>query len=279
MNSFIAVLDKPTGVTSRFIVDKVAQQLNTKKVGHTGTLDPLASGVLILCINRATKLVDFLTALDKTYQVMMQLGVSTDTQDITGKVLEEKNVNIDEDTIKKVIMSFQKKYIQKIPLYSAVKVNGKKCYEYARHNEPVELPSKEITIYDISNININHNLISFTCRVSKGTYIRSLIHDIAQELGTIATMTELKRTHQGKFKLENASTLDNLKLIDVETLFLDYPIVEVCDIKLITNGNKIIIDSPSQYIRIYHQNKCIAIYQKINNQEYKPLVNDKEYNV
>lgn len=277
MNGHIIIIDKPTGVTSRFVVDKVGKLLGTKKVGHTGTLDPLATGVLILCVNRATKLVDYLTALDKTYQVEMQLGISTDTLDITGQVLQEATVNVDENTIKNAIMSFQKTYVQQVPLYSAVKVNGKKCYEYARNNEPVVLPEKEVTVYNISNIVINQNLVSFTCSVSKGTYIRSLINDIATELNTIATMTNLRRTKQGNFDIKEACTIDDLKLIEVENLFLNYPVFEYDNLDLIKNGNKINIDLETDYVRIYHQGTCIAIYQKINEREYKPLVFGQEF--
>lgn len=272
MNGHIIIIDKPTGVTSRFVVDKVSKQLGTKKVGHTGTLDPLATGVLILCVNRATKLVDFLTALNKTYQVEMKLGIATDTLDITGQVLKEEVVSIDENVIKETIMSFQKTYIQQVPLYSAVKVNGRKCYEYARNNEPVILPKKEVTIHSISDIKINKDIVSFTCSVSKGTYIRSLINDIATELNTVATMTNLRRTKQGNFDIKDACTIEDLKLIDIETLFKDYPVVEFDNINLINNGNKIMINEDADYVRIYHNNNCIAIYQRIKEQEYKPLV-------
>ena len=228
--SGVLVINKPKGMTSFDVVKKVSKTLGVKKVGHTGTLDPLAEGVLIVCVGEATKIVELITAYDKEYIAGVKLGIETDTYDIEGEVLQTKEVpkNLE---IEKVLKSFQKTYLQEVPIYSAVKVNGKKLYEYARNQEEVELPKKEVTIKEIELLEEKEDTFTFRSKVTKGCYIRSLIHDIGADLGTCATMTSLIRTKQGNTRLEEAYTLEdvecgNYKMYSIEEV-LDFPKVEV----------------------------------------------------
>lgn len=276
----ILVVNKPKDYTSRDIVNIVGKKFNTKKVGHTGTLDPLATGVLVLCIGNHLKIAELLTSTTKEYIAKIILGIETDTLDITGKILkEEYNNNYSVKTIKEVLTTFKGKIEQQVPAYSAIKVNGKKLYEYARNNIPVELPTKTVEIHnieliDIPNIVENHLEFTIKCTVSKGTYIRSLVRDIGKKLNTVATMKELTRTKQGNFSLDNAYTLEdidnnNYKLFNMKDI-LDIPTITV-DNELglkIKNGsilprffdeNKILIlDSNNNPISIYE------IYSKDN---------------
>ena len=215
MHGYI-LINKEKDMTSRDVVNIASKVFKTKKVGHTGTLDPLATGVLVICVGQATKLVEVVTSNSKEYIATICLGLDTDTLDITGKVLNEENCTLSKDDIVKVLNSFKKTYNQEVPAYSAVKVKGKKCYEYARAGIEVELPKKEVTIYNIDLIDEptykdNKTYFKIKTNVSKGTYIRSLIRDIALELNTVGTMVDLVRTKQGKFLLENCDTLEDLK--------------------------------------------------------------------
>ena len=230
----ILLINKPINITSRDVVNIAVKKLGTKKIGHTGTLDPLATGVMVLCIGKATKLVDLLTSEKKEYIAEVTFGIKTDTLDITGNVLKKENTLISKYDISKVLNSFQGKYSQEVPIYSAVKVNGKKLYEYARNNETVKLPSREVQIYNIEFLDYNNSgnylKIKFKCLVSKGTYIRSLIKDICDKLGVIGTMSKLTRTKQGNFNLEDC--------IDVDDIALD----RIINIKKILNIPKIYVD-------------------------------------
>ena len=186
----VFLVDKEAGVTSRDVVNEIIKKTETNKVGHTGTLDPLATGVLAVCVGRATKLVDYLTNADKTYIAEITLGIETDTLDLEGSVLKEEIPMITDENIFQAVMSMKGKYEQEVPIYSAIKVNGKKLYEYAREGIAVELPKREVEIYDISVVSPvvrenNKIVFSVECSVSKGTYIRSLVRDIAYKLNTI----------------------------------------------------------------------------------------------
>ncbi|MEG2322689.1 MAG: tRNA pseudouridine(55) synthase TruB, partial [Bacilli bacterium] len=199
--SGLLVINKPKDFTSRDVVNKVSKILQTKKVGHTGTLDPIATGVLVLTINAATKLTEIITSENKEYIASVILGVKTDTLDITGQILEKRNIIIKEQDIIDVLNSFKGSYEQTVPLYSAIRINGQKLYEYARNKEEVILPKRLVNIYDIKLLEITKNGFKFKCCVSKGTYIRSLINDIASKLNTIGVMSDLIRTKQGIFEL------------------------------------------------------------------------------
>lgn len=206
----ILVINKPKAITSFDVVHQVSNLFGIKKVGHTGTLDPLAEGVLVVCIGEATKVVELLTANDKEYIAGVKLGIKTDTYDIEGEVIEKKEVP-ENLPVEEVVSSFQKTYMQEVPIYSAVKVNGKKLYEYARKKETVELPKKEVTIKKIELLEKKKDTFTFKANVTKGCYIRSLINDIGNQLNTYATMKSLIRTKQGKFTLEEAISLEDLE--------------------------------------------------------------------
>ncbi len=276
MNGLI-IINKEKNFTSRDVVNIISKKLNIKKVGHTGTLDPIATGVLVICIGKYTKLVNLLTADDKEYIAAMRLGIETDTLDITGNVIKKKDFKIDEEKIKKVLNSFLGKSLQEVPIYSAVKVNGKKLYEYARNNEKVNLPTREITIKNIELLNIENNDITFKVLVSKGTYIRSLIRDIALRLNTVGTMVDLQRTKQGNFSLENAITIEEFKmgnynLLNIENLFPDIEIIKYDNIKIskIKNGILIKKEFKQQFCLIKNiENKIIALYQEYDQDKTK----------
>ncbi len=249
MNGVIAI-NKEKGYTSRDIVNIVGKVYHTKKVGHTGTLDPMATGVLIVCVGKATKLVSLLTATEKEYVADVLLGVETDSLDTDGNVLREENVDGDQTRIDQVLKSMKKTYLQEVPKYSAVKVKGKKLYEYARSNQEVKLPKKEVTIYDlerISDVFYENGKIRFQirCKVSKGTYIRSLIRDIAHELGTIGVMSGLCRTKQGEFELKDCVSLEQLKeqpsIQSIAHVLSIYPqkVVDGKEEEMILNGRKL----------------------------------------
>ena len=274
----LLVVNKEKNLTSRDIVNNLTKIFNTKKIGHTGTLDPIATGVLVCLFGKYTKLVDLLTSLDKEYIAEIKLGIKTDTGDITGSIIENKKYNITKEEIIKVFKEFPSKYEQTVPKYSAVKINGKKLYEYARNNIEIELPKREVSIFSLELIDYEKDIIKFKTHVSKGTYIRSLIEDICEKLGTIGTMNNLIRTKQGGFDIEDSFILDdikngNFKFQNIHE-FLKYPSLEINDelIKIIKNGGKIknIYNIQDKVIFTY-QGEDIAIYEN-NNETLKPYI-------
>ena len=277
MNNGLLVVNKPKGMTSRDVVNKVCRKFNTKSVGHIGTLDPLAEGVLVCLIGKYTKLANILTNHDKEYIASFKLGILTDTLDITGNFLKEGKKDFSKDEIINALNHFKGTYNQEVPIYSAVKVNGKKLYEYARNNIDVKLPSKMVNIYDIELIDINDDIITIKCKVSKGTYIRSLIRDIGAFLDTYATMTSLVRTTLGNFNIDDAYTLEdiennNYKLLKL-TDFLDVVTKKIDneeDYRHIKNGNVMNIKS-NKYILFTYEDENIALYEPFDN-KIKPLI-------
>lgn len=210
----IFILNKPIGFTSQDAVSKLKKILNEKKAGHTGTLDPMATGVLPILVGDTTKLSQYLVEHKKTYIATIELGQATDTGDSEGKIIQEKEIlkeNLEEKNIKEVLKSFLGIQKQTPPIYSAIKIKGKKLYEYARAGEKVEIPEREIEIYNINFIEKKLNNISFEVECSKGTYIRTLCEDIAKKLGTIGYMKSLKRTKVDKFEIEKAITFEKLE--------------------------------------------------------------------
>ena len=211
----ILIIDKESGMTSRDVVNMVGKNYKTKKIGHTGTLDPLATGVLVVCVNRATKIAELLTSLDKEYVAEFILGRLTDTLDIEGNLLKSEETDFTKDEVLHACKKLIGNYIQTVPIYSAVKVNGKKLYEYARENIDVELPKHNVTISSIELLDINRidnqTVIKIKTKVSKGTYIRSLGNDIANILGTNAIMSSLRRIKQGEFDIKDAIKLSDIK--------------------------------------------------------------------
>ena len=267
----ILLLDKEQNKTSRDMVNELNHIFDMKKIGHTGTLDPLATGVLVMCIGKYTKLVDMLSSLKKEYVAQIKLGIMTDTLDITGNILKEESfIPPTDDEIKKVLNSLKGKIIQTIPKYSAKKINGKKLYEYARNGEDIVLPQNEIEVYNISLLDNSNGIITFKAEVSKGTYIRSLIEMICERLGIIGTMSSLVRTKQGKFTIEDAYSIDEVKKGLYKILkakdVLEYPVYDLSDIEYnkVKNGNKISIKIESNYVILLYNNEEVAIYEKDN---------------
>ena len=278
MNKII-VINKSVGMTSHDVVNQIRKIFKTKKVGHNGTLDPDASGVLVVCINEATKLVQFLESDSKEYVAELLIGKSTDTYDKTGNVLEEVFVeNLTNEQVDNCLKYFIGKIRQVPPIYSAIKKDGKKLYEYARNNEHVEIEPREVEIFElerITDVERFDDFYKFTIKthVSKGTYIRSLCVDIAEKLGFPGLMNNLVRTKSGVWTLDHSYTLQQIKNGDFTCYeMLDavkqYPIVddEEC-IRKALNGMKIspskineLLGSKPSRIVIKNENKLIAIY-------------------
>ena len=270
MNGLL-VVNKSKDMTSRDVVNIISRKFNTKKVGHTGTLDPIASGVLVVAIGKYTKLVDIITSEKKEYIATMKLGVLTDTLDTTGIVLDKKDYNFSKDELLKVLESFKTTYLQEVPKYSAVKINGKKLYEYARNNIDIELPKREVTIYDIELLEYNNDTIKFRCEVSKGTYIRSLIRDIASKLNTYASMSDLIRTKQGIFSINDSYSLDDINndkysLLTYKDIFMEYKHIELNDEEYfkVSNGQKMKFNCNDKILILTYKNEYIAMYEKDN---------------
>lgn len=279
----ILIVNKPKDYTSRDIVNIVSKKLGTKKVGHTGTLDPLATGVLVLPIGKSLKIAELLTSEKKEYIADVILGYETDTLDVTGVETKRNIPSCNNEEIMSVIKSFLGKSNQEVPMYSAVKVKGKKLYEYAREGIKVIPPTKEIEIYNIEIIGMpiyNDNNIEFKikCEVSKGTYIRSLIRDIGYKLGTYGTMKELVRTKQGNFSIEESYTLEDIqndkyKLLTIKDALPNIKITKVDDniLTKIKNGQVLekFFEEEISLITDQHGNE-IAIYKQIEDNKVKP---------
>ena len=286
---------KEKGFTSFDVVAKLRGILKMKKIGHTGTLDPDAEGVLPVCIGKATRVCDLLTDKDKVYEAVMLLGKETDTQDMTGTILKESEVNLSIEEVKQCIESFVGEYAQIPPMYSALKINGKKLYELAREGNTVERKPRPIRIHSINLIEYRQMEGLFTMDVtcSKGTYIRTLCHDIGEKLGCFGAMESLQRTRVGVFTLENALTLEQIEvlmkqneleqqILSVDALFPEYPAFQIRDefAAKLSNGNPLLEfflqDYPErvnttgirdltegQEFLVYDENGCFkAVYQK-----------------
>lgn len=272
---------KEKDFTSHDVVAKLRGIVKQKKIGHTGTLDPDATGVLPVCLGNATKLCDMLTDKSKEYVTTMRLGFCTDTQDISGEVLKKQEVNVTKEDVTEAVMSFVGKYDQIPPMYSALKVNGKKLYELAREGIEIERKARSIEIFAIEIMDINLPDITMKVHCSKGTYIRTLCHDIGLKLGCFATMVSLKRTKVANFLLENAYTLSQIeacvkdeRLQDILTKTED--MFELLSVrvappyeKLLFNGNPIYLNQIMERIRIgdkeqvklYAGDRFCAVYE------------------
>ena len=277
MNGLL-LINKDKNMTSRDVINKLNHIFSMKKIGHAGTLDPLATGVMVCLFGKYTKLVDLITSYNKEYIAEIKLGIKTDTLDITGNVIETQNVKVTNEDILKVFDNFPKEYMQEVPIYSAVKINGKKLYEYARNKETIELPKRKVNIYNLELISFNKDIITFKVKVSKGTYIRSLINDLCKKLNTIGTMNNLIRTKQGNFDIKDSYKLEeiakgNYKFQNIKE-FLDYPVIEIPNelIKKVENGNKVEnIFNIEDKVIFTKNNKDLAIYENKNNNLY-PLI-------
>lgn len=250
----VIVIRKEKGFTSHDVVAKLRGILHMKKIGHTGTLDPDAEGVLPVALGKATRLVDMITDKEKTYEAVMRLGVVTDTQDMSGTVLSQTaELHVTEEELRAVIESFVGDYMQVPPMYSALKVNGKKLYELAREGKTVERKPRPVHFYEIEILEIDLPLVRFRVTCSKGTYIRTLCHDIGEKLGCGAAMETLLRMKVGRFTLDDAITLAQTeeavkngviesKVLGIEEILAEYP--RVCCTKegdrLLANGNPLV---------------------------------------
>ena len=284
---------KEKGFTSFDVVAKLRGILKTKKIGHTGTLDPDAEGVLPVCIGRATKVCDILTDKDKVYEAVMLLGVETDTQDTSGEVLKELPVNASEETVREVVLSFVGPYAQIPPMYSALKVNGKKLYELAREGKTVERKARNVEIFSIDILEVNLPRVRMSVHCSKGTYIRTLCHDVGLKLGCGGCMEKLLRTKVASFELKDTlkiSEIDELakagcveeKIISVDELFCEYQGVKLKAVFDVTghNGNRIEkrmlqdkLETMVERLRIYDsEGVFLGIYEySMERKDYKPV--------
>lgn len=293
MKSGIINVYKEKGFTSFDVVAKLRGILKTKKIGHTGTLDPDAEGVLPVCIGRATKVCDILTDKDKVYEAVMLLGVETDTQDTTGEILKELPVEESESVVKEVILSFVGEYAQIPPMYSALKVNGKKLYELAREGKTVERKARNVQIFSIEILEMDLPRVRMSVHCSKGTYIRTLCHDIGQKLGCGGCMEKLLRTKAGIFELADTLKLAEIdvlakeglveeKIISVDELFEDHSkvwIKQEYDV-VVHNGNRVKmkmfqekLPENTERLRVYDsKGEFIGVYEFCSERgDFKPV--------
>ena len=272
MNGVLNIF-KPKGMSSFDVVRIVKKVAKTGKVGHTGTLDPEATGVLPVCIGRATKIIDYIMDSEKTYEVTLKLGIRTTTYDLEGEVLEERDAsNLEDDNILKVVNSFIGEYSQVPPMYSALKQNGVRLYELARKGIEVERKGRLINIYNIEDIKIDNPYISMKVSCSKGTYIRSLCYDIGEKLGVFATMTKLNRSKTSVFTQEKSININDLTeeninsyIVSMEDALNKYESITVCGkyVKLLVNGVRV-ADNRFTKDKIIN-NKLYRVYDENNN--------------
>lgn len=266
MNGII-IINKPKGFTSQDVVSKVKKILNEKKAGHTGTLDPMATGVLPIMIGGATKLSKYLVEHNKIYRATLKLGQKSDTGDSEGNIIEEKAIpqGLEKQYLENILLSFLGKQEQIPPMYSAIKVNGKKLYEYAREGKTVDIPSREIEIYSIKLISFASNEICFEVSCSKGTYIRTLCEDIAVKIGTVGYMSALERINVDKFWIEDSYTFEdlekgNFKLISIEEIFNNLTRIDLNDRKkeLFLNGVMLTYELQDGVYSVYNNNEYVG---------------------
>ena len=276
----IIIVNKPKEYTSNDVVRKVKRILK-EKVGHTGTLDPNATGVLPLLVGKGTLLSKYLINHDKKYEAVIKLGIKTDTADIEGKIIEEKDIDkskLTKENINKIFESLKGEQEQIPPIYSAIKVNGKKLYEYARSGKEVDIKPRIINIYNLilSNINLKENELTFIVECSKGTYIRTLCETIAKELNTVGYMKELNRLQVGNFKIEDAITVEdiengNISIITIEEFFKNKEKIILDDKKmqLFLNGVQLTYNFPNDLYRVYNQDNIFIGIGSVNNKLLK----------
>lgn len=278
---------KEAGYTSHDVVAKLRGILKQKKIGHTGTLDPQAQGVLPVCLGKGTKLCDLLADHDKEYEAVLRLGITTDTQDMEGNVLQESSVQVSEEEVRTCILSFQGEQMQVPPMYSALKVNGKKLYELAREGKVVERKARPVTFHKIEVLWMELPKVKIRVRCSKGTYIRTLCNDIGEKLGCGGCMEELLRTRVERFALEDAVKLDEVQkameegtvdslIFPVDRIFDQYPTAKTTtqgDL-LVHNGNRLFSEllqeepeAESGYVRVYDsEDTFIGLFEKKTDQ-------------
>jgi len=251
------LLNKEKGITSNQLVQKIKKNLSLKKVGHLGTLDPMATGLMVIAVNRATKFSSYFLESDKSYYATVKLGTSTDTDDALGNVIETSDNFPTKEKTYKVLNSFHGKSLQKAPYYSALKHKGKPLYKYAREGDLISKPPREINIFSIKDFIFNHSEFSFLIHCSKGTYIRSIARDLGKKLGCCAHLSGLKRVSQGKFNINHASDIEMVEtnnLISIEEAFKEFSDIKLKSdqLKIFLNGGKLKnINSEDNDYRIY----------------------------
>lgn len=268
----IIVIDKPVGITSFDVIRVLRRNLKERRIGHTGTLDPLATGILVICVGKATKLAQDIEGFEKEYVADLELGFKTDTYDIEGKVLDKvEKFHISYENFEKTLETFKGDIKQIPPMYSAIKVDGKKLYELAREGVEIERKARDVSIKNLEIISFDGVKAKINCTVSKGTYIRSLIYDLGEKLGTFATMTGLRRTRVGEEDLARSFTLETIEkmvsendfsfLVSVEDYF-KFPKVEIedeNDLKLFVNGQRCKKRIDEGKYRVYSKNSFIGL--------------------
>lgn len=292
--SGILLVDKPKGPTSHDVVEEVRKKLNQKRVGHAGTLDPFATGLLIVGVGSATRLLEYLMNHRKVYRVRMRLGLITDTFDITGKIQEERPCNATKEQILEAINSFVGTYVQIPPAYSAKKYRGERLYELARQGKIVRLPPREVTIYRIENVEIEDLFVSFVVETSPGTYVRSLCMDIGYKLGCGATAVELRRLSVGPFRVEDAVDVYVLtpeelakRLIPMSKV-LDFPKVWISDeaTKKVLDGMKIHLNDIVRHepfekdsiVQVFNNDRLICLARSERRSTFLKTLREQERN-
>ena len=275
----IILVNKPKGISSFDVIRKLKKILKTKKIGHTGTLDPLATGLMLICVGKATKLASDLEAKNKVYLANFEIGYSTDTYDIEGKRIAENLIDISKDNLELSLKKFIGDIKQVPPMYSAIKIDGNKLYHLARKGIEIERPERDVTIEYINLLDFKDNKAKIETKVSKGCYIRSLIYDIGLDLGTYATMTELQRINVGEYSLTNSYTLEQMEemaqnndfsfLNSVEDVFSyeKYNLETEKELTLFKNGNTVKIKDSleNKKYRVYYQDEFLGLASIENN--------------
>ena len=265
----IIVVNKPKGITSFDVIRKLKKILKTKKIGHTGTLDPLATGVMLMCVGKATKLASDLEAKDKVYIADFDIGYATDTYDIEGKKIAENIIEISKENLEQSIKKFIGNIKQVPPMYSAIKIDGNKLYHLARKGIEVERPERDVTIEYINLLDFKDNKAKIETKVSKGCYIRSLIYDIGQDLGTYATMTALQRKQVGDYSLEDSYSLEQ-----IEEMVLNNDFKFLKTVEEFFSYDKYGLQTEKEFI-LYKNGNTVKIKENLENKKYRIYFQDE----
>ena len=265
----IIVVNKPKGITSFDVIRKLKKILKTKKIGHTGTLDPLATGVMLMCVGKVTKLASDLEAKDKVYIADFDIGYATDTYDIEGKKIAENIIEVSKENLEQSIKKFIGNIKQVPPMYSAIKIDGNKLYHLARKGIEVERPERDVTIEYIDLLDFKDNKAKIETKVSKGCYIRSLIFDIGQDLGTYATMTALQRKQVGDYSLENSYSLEQ-----IEEMVLNNDFKFLKTVEEIFSYDKYSLQTEKEFI-LYKNGNTVKVKENLENKKYRIYFQDE----
>lgn len=270
----IVIVDKPQGWTSQDVTARLRRVFGTRRIGHGGTLDPMATGVLPVFVGRATRAVEFFEHAEKTYETVLRLGITTDTEDMTGTVLTEENVSFTEEQLQETLAAFRGEILQIPPMYSALKVNGQKLCDLARKGKTVERQPRPITIHELTLVERGENTLRLRVRCSKGTYIRTLCKDIGEKLGCGGCMESLRRVAAGEYTVDEAVPLQTLLdteepekyLRDVDTMFRNYPAVTLTANQetRCRNGNAFSVSLAPGTYRAYSQGGEFLMLAKVD---------------